>query len=128
MHYLDTSAFMKIIFAEQESRGLRQALGSNDARVSSALLGVESGRAALRSGSTAVARARSALDGVTLVPIDDAVLSVAADLEPPLLRSLGAIHLATALTLADELDGFYCYDTRLAEAAEALGLRVAAPA
>ena len=46
----------------------------------------------------------------------------------PGLRSLDAIHLATALAAADSIDGFVCYDGRLSAAATALGLAVLAPA
>ncbi|MDQ3629810.1 MAG: type II toxin-antitoxin system VapC family toxin [Actinomycetota bacterium] len=119
---------MKLVLAEAESRALRQALRTDVARVSSALLVVESGRAAMRSGGTAVARTRSALRGVTVVPIDDTVIALAAGLDPSQLRSLDAIHLATALSLGETLDSFYCCDARLAEAADALGLRFTAPA
>ena len=47
---------------------------------------------------------------------------------PPLLRTLDAIHLATALALVPDLDAFVTYDDRLAEAARALGLPVVRPA
>jgi uncharacterized protein len=61
------------------------------------------------------------------VPIDDPVLDLAAGLEPPALRSLDAIHLATALSLGDDLGAMYVYDERLRAAAIAAGLRAEAP-
>ena len=128
MDYLDTSAFLKLIVAEPEGRALRRALGPASDLVSSALLVVESRRAAKRYGDTAATRTRSALGGVTLIPVDAITLELASELEPPALRSLDAIHLATALSLGGELDRFHCYDARLAEAAVALGLRVSDPA
>lgn len=128
MEYLDASAFVKLIVAERESLALRQSLGPAAVLVSSALVVVESRRTAMRYGDTAVARAQSALIDVTLIPIDDITLEHAASLSPGPVRSLDAIHLATAVSLGADLHNFYCYDTRLAEAAEALGLRVAAPA
>lgn len=127
MDYVDTSAFLKLITAEPESRALREALGATSALVSSALLVVESRRAALRIGDRASARTRTALRDVTLVAIDDATLSFACELEPPPLRSLDAIHLATALSLGEDLERFYCYDARLNGAAVAHGLRVSSP-
>ena len=128
MDYLDTSAFFKLVVDEPESRAIRRALDPARGLVSSALLVVESRRAAMRYADTAATRVRSALSGVTLLPVDDATLERAAALEPPRLRSLDAIHLATALSLGGDLDCFYCYDARLADAAAALDLRVSGPA
>jgi predicted nucleic acid-binding protein len=75
-----------------------------------------------------LALARSALTPVTLLPLDDATLESAADLEPAELRSVDALHLAAALSLGADLGRFYCYDDRLAAAASAVGLDVRAPA
>lgn len=126
--YYDSSAFVKFVRSEPESPALRTDTEARPARVSSALLLVEARRAAARYGSLALSRAQSALRGVNLVPLDDAVLEAAAELEPRELRSLDALHLATALSLGDDLERFYCYDSRLGEAAAALGLDVRAPA
>jgi predicted nucleic acid-binding protein len=98
-----------------------------DALVSSALLLVEGRRAAARCGALALVRAHSALATITLLPLDDAVLERAAGLRSPELRSLDALHLATALELAANLDRFYCYDRRLADAAAMLGIEVRNP-
>lgn len=125
--YVDTSAFIKLIRSEPESPALRAELTSGDALVSSVLLVVEGRRAAARYGAVALTRARAALSTVTLLPIDDAVLETAADLEPMELRSLDALHLAAALSLAGGLGRLYCYDARLATAARALGLDVRQP-
>lgn len=96
--------------------------------MSSTLLVVEAERACARFGARYVPRVRDALAGTSLLAIDDAVLAAAAALEPIELRSLDAIHLATALSLGDDLGAMYVYDRRLAEAARAAGLRVDAPA
>jgi predicted nucleic acid-binding protein len=96
--------------------------------VSSALLRVEALRACARYGADEVARAASALAGLALVPLDDQVLEAAATLTPAELRSLDAIHLATALSLGGELGAMFVYDERLAAAALAAGIRVEAPA
>lgn len=53
---------------------------------------------------------------------------MAATVGPSSLRTLDAIHLATALGLGAELDAFVTYDNRLAEAARSLGLPVVSPA
>ena len=74
-----------------------------------------------------MSRARAALTAVTLVPLDEATLERAAQLSPPELRSLDALHLAAALELGADLRRFYCYDRRLGDAAEALGIDVRHP-
>jgi len=56
-----------------------------------------------------------------LLALDDATLEAAAEFEPPGLRSLDALHLAAAFSLADELRCLYCYDVRLSSAAAARG-------
>ena len=73
-------------------------------------------------------RAEAVLDTVALVAIDDAVLVRAADLVPTTLRSLDAIHLATAHHVREDLDSMIVYDERLAAAAREAGLIVEAPA
>lgn len=124
--YLDTSAFIKLVRSEPESRALRHELAESEL-VSSALLTVESRRAARRYGTLAVKRARAALSAVTLVPLDELVLDAAAELDPLGLRSLDALHLATAASLGDDLRRLYCYDSRLGAAAAALGIEVCQP-
>jgi predicted nucleic acid-binding protein len=54
-------------------------------------------------------------------------LDAAGFLDWPRLRSLDAIHLATALALGDDLDAIMTYDQRMADAARGFGLRVEAP-
>ena len=74
-----------------------------------------------------VARGRQVLARLHLLRINDRVLGAAATILPIELRTLDAIHLATAQQLGDELGGIVTYDTRMAEAAELLSFRVAAP-
>lgn len=125
--YLDTSAFIKLVRSEPESRALRTELAPGEALVSSTLLLVEGRRAAARYGTVALSRARAALTTITLLPIDDATLETATNLEPAELRSLDALHLAAALSLGDDLARLYCYDARLCAAATELGLDVRQP-
>lgn len=66
-------------------------------------------------------------DGLVVVALDDEVRRLAAVVGPPLLRTLDAIHLATALSLREDLDGLVAYDARLARAAAGAGLPVLAP-
>ncbi len=95
--------------------------------MSSALLAVESMRACARYGDEYARDARSWLEGVSLLPLDDALLDQAATLAPATTRSLDALHLATALSVRDEIGVLFTYDDRLGAAAELLGIPVASP-
>jgi predicted nucleic acid-binding protein len=59
--------------------------------------------------------------------LTDQIRRRACELEPPTLRSLDAIHIATALDLGERLECMYSYDVRMATAANEVGLRVCAP-
>ena len=126
--YLDASAAVKLVVREPESPPLRRFVGDRTAHVSSRVLAVELLRAVRRANPASLGQARSLLDVMEFVELDAAVAARAAALEPPGLRSLDAIHLASALELGDELDAFVTYDARQATAARELGLRVASPA
>lgn len=118
---------MKLGLREAEEDALRDELVRWDGLVSSVLLSVEAVRACARYGSAYADRARAGLDGLGLVPIDATILGDAARLQPAVLRSLDAIHLATALSLDADLGVLIAYDTRLLEAAERLDIAVLAP-
>jgi predicted nucleic acid-binding protein len=124
--YLDTSAFVKLVRSEAESPALRRELAGREL-LSSALLIVEGRRAARRYGELAVRRTRAALTTITLIPLDQPILDVAAELDPAELRSLDALHLATVVSLGEDLDHLFCYDARLGDAAQALGIKVSQP-
>lgn len=124
--YLDTSAFIKLVRSEPESHALRQEIAGTDL-ISSALLSVEGRRAARRYGELASTRANAALLTITLLPIDQPILQAAGELEPAELRSLDALHLATILSLGQDLERVYCYDARLTSATRAHGIEVAEP-
>lgn len=124
--YLDTSAFIKLVRSEPESPALRRELAGREL-ISSALLTVEGRRAARRYGELAAKRADVALTTITLIPLDQPILDAAAELNPAELRSLDALHLATVVSLGEDLGRLYCYDTRLTGAARALGIAVSQP-
>lgn len=124
--YLDTSAFIKLVRSEPESAALRRELAGREL-LSSALLTVEGRRAARRYGELATTRARAALTAITLIPLDQPTLDAAAESDPAELRSLDALHLATVVSLGEDFGRLYCYDTRLTDAARALGIEVAQP-
>jgi predicted nucleic acid-binding protein len=92
--------------------------------VSSALIGVEAIRACARYGVEYARAARSGLEGLALLPVDDEVLDRAARLEPWTLRPPDAIHLATALTVKDDIGVVLSFDERFCEAARAVDLPV----
>ncbi|MGO8907634.1 MAG: type II toxin-antitoxin system VapC family toxin [Solirubrobacteraceae bacterium] len=124
--YLDTSAFIKLVRSEPESPALRRELVGREL-LSSALLIVEGRRAGRRYGELAAKRARAGLTAITLLALDDPILEAAADLDPAGLRSLDALHLATVVNLGGDLERLYCYDARLTDAAQALGIEVSQP-
>ena len=126
--YLDSSAFVKLVVAETESVALRAYLANHGARrVSSALLRAESLRAVRHLGPDALAAVREGLRRVDLIGIDDRILDAAGTLEPQVLRTLDAIHLATAIAVGDDLEAILTYDERMLDAASLLGLRAATP-
>lgn len=127
MVYLDASALVKLVIAEPESRALRRYLRREPARAACALARVEVLRAVRAHGPAAVARARRLLQRVSLVRLDDTLLDAAGTLDPGVLRSLDAIHLAAAQVFGDEVTAVVTYDNRMATAASLLDLRVAAP-
>ena len=126
--YLDSSALVKLAVQESESAALRRYLGRRRLLVSSALVRTEVIRALLPSGPGAVRRGQDVLASVNLVRINDRVLDAAGAMTPPDLRSLDAIHLASAELLGSDLGVFIAYDVRLASAARTRGLRVVQPA
>jgi predicted nucleic acid-binding protein len=127
--YLDSSALIKLVVHEAESDALRRFLRAWPSRVSSALAAVEVPRAVRRLSTDARAQglAQRVLAATTLLGVDETILAAAAALEPVTLRSLDAIHLASALALGSELGGLVTYDERLAGAARAAGVAVHAP-
>jgi predicted nucleic acid-binding protein len=126
--YLDTSAFVKLVRSEPESHALRAELLAVEAElVSSVLLSVEGRRAARRYGKLASIRAHTALTTITLLALDHPIIELAGDIEAVDLRSLDALHLATILSLGDDVERMYCYDSRLSGAARSLGIEVSRP-
>ncbi|MDQ3680301.1 MAG: type II toxin-antitoxin system VapC family toxin [Actinomycetota bacterium] len=125
--YLDSSAIVKLAVREAESDALRRHLRRRRPLVSSALVRAEVLRALLPGGERALAAGRRVLASVDLVRVNDRVLDLAGSILPIELRSLEAIHLATAERLGGELGGFVTYDERLAAVARQLGHRVSVP-
>lgn len=127
--YLDSSALVKLVLPEEETEALLAALQHWPDRVSSELAVVEVRRAAHRASDDPAVhrRAQEVLDALHLLSLDSTVLREAASLEPSELRSLDAIHLASALSLEEDLGALSVYDRNLRSAAEALSVRIVAP-
>jgi predicted nucleic acid-binding protein len=124
--YLDSSALVKLAVREPESVALRQYIRRRRPLISSALARTEVARALLSLGPQAIQHGDNVLARVDLVRVNDRILNAAAML-PVDLRSLDAIHLATAQHLGADLARIVTYDDRMENAAENLGLTVARP-
>lgn len=129
MIYLDSAAVVKLVHAEAESDTLRAWL---DERIdlpwtSSVLAEIESFRALARYAPAAAVRLSAVLDQIGLIELEPGIRILAQTVQPTTVRSLDAIHLATALRLGAALTAFVTYDKRLADAATMAGLTVATP-
>lgn len=127
LSYLDSSAIVKLVIQEPESSALRRHLSRRQPVVSSALARTEVARALLPSGPEALARGEQVLRRIQLLRVNDRVLDQAGRLEPPELRALDAIHLASAHQLGVSVRQIVTYDHRMADAARSLGWTVIAP-
>ncbi len=127
--YLDSSALVKLVMHEKETTDLLGVLADWPERASSAVARVELLRATrrIRAGAATRRRAEEVLKRVALVAVDEPVLSSAAGVDPPVLRTLDAIHLATAMSLGDELGAVTTYDGRLGAAAREAGIQILTP-
>ncbi len=126
--YMDTSALVKLVVAEAETEALRSWLVEEPREpVACDLARTELLRAVRCAAPDRVVQARAVLDAVTLVEVTTAIFEEAGRLDPTVLRTLDAVHVAAALALGDDLDGLVTYDDRLAVAAEANGIAVTSP-
>lgn len=127
--YLDSSALVKLVLPEAESTVLLESLAAWPERVTSELARVEVVRAARRATTDPAAeqRAEEVLSALHLLKVDGDILDRAARLEPRTLRSLDAIHLASALSLGADLGAMVVYDSGFAAAAVGCGVDVVAP-
>lgn len=124
--YFDSSAIVKLERLERESLALVEYLADDQIEASTSIVaGVEVSRALKRVRAT-TSPSPEPMRGFFLLQLDPAICDAAGRLESPALRSLDAIHLATALAINDDLD-FITYDDRLAAAARERGLRVVQP-
>lgn len=127
MIYLDTSALLKLIIPEEHSEALSDYVDSRTDFVSSVVLAVEARRGALRKAPRTIPRVDVFLSGVDLVGVTAAIVETASRLPDPLLRSLDAIHVATAMLLGSDVDALVSYDNRMLSAAQAYDIPTACP-
>lgn len=130
MIYLDSAAVVKLVHAEPESTALRAWLDerAETGWVSSAVAEIESFRALARYAAEAVIRLHPVLDQIDLIDMSPPIRILAQTIRPVTIRSLDAIHLATALSIRPSLTSFVTYDKRLLEAATAARLPTDSPA
>ncbi len=126
MIYIDTSALLRVVFPDDTTPAVQALLDDPAIRlISSTLLRVEARRGTVRRAPRRLPRVDVLLRSVEAVGIDDAVIEAASRLPDPMLRSLDALHLATALLIREDVEALLTYDDRLADAARAHGLAVA---
>lgn len=118
---------MKLVVEERESEALRDLLARDPDQVASAIIEVEVVRAVRRAVPQLVPQARRVVAQLAVIELTEPIRAGAALVEPATLRSLDALHLATALEIGEELDGLVTYDARMAATAKMLGLPVLAP-
>jgi predicted nucleic acid-binding protein len=125
--YVDTSALGRSLLEESDKPAIDRELEAFASRISSSLLRVELRRLGLRRGM--LSRVDTLLTGISLIPLDEEILATAETLTPTTVAALDAIHLATALRLAEagSLDALMTYDKQLANGAREHGITVLAP-
>jgi hypothetical protein len=127
--YLDASALAKLVLREPETAALTEFLAAWPTHSSSVIARVELFRAVRREAEAeaVLTLAKAVLGRLALVPLDETVVGAASVLDPRILRTPDAIHLATALSIRQGLAGMVTYDRRLADAARRAGLIVWSP-
>jgi predicted nucleic acid-binding protein len=126
--YVDASALVKLFKAERETEAFRAALADWPVQIASELIRVEAVCTARRLGGQDVLRyADAALERINLIPITPEIIQLASAPHTPPLRAMDAIHLATALSLREDLGAMFVYDGDLHAAAQAQHLNPMAP-
>lgn len=129
LYYLDTSAAFKLLAAEEHAEAFLAFYREhrNEGWISSDLLRIELTRSVARHWRALIPDAQRLLDALEYIQMDEDVVRTAMVEPDSLLRSLDAIHLATARLLGPELTALLTYDDRLAKAAEEAGIPVHTP-
>jgi len=127
--YLDSSALMKLVVPERETAALEKELERWPDWLSSELAALECYRIVRRrkGGASLRERVQHVLASCTLIRLDAALMRLAEQVGPPMIRSFDAIQLASALSIGDYPEAFITYDDRLAAAARTVKLNVLQP-
>ena len=127
MHYIDASAFVKLIVEEKETQALLKSLPPS--LISGEILTVEVMRTTVHSDAETIAFARKLLAGINFMPISSEVISIASLFGAHIKsKALDAIHLAAALSIGSTIDGIITYDKTMIADAKLLGIPVLSPA
>jgi predicted nucleic acid-binding protein len=128
-YYLDSSAFCKVFLEEAHSDQMREfftAQGSKRRLVVSFLTELETERALSRLGVDP-SQVIDAIEAIPLIPVSAEVFAQAKDVLPKSLKSLDAIHLATAMLLKNLGVAMVTFDKQLAAAARQNGIEAISP-
>jgi len=124
--YLDSSAILKLILAETESKALVNFL--SEETITSTISRVEVIRTLNRMYPLSVIKGKEILSNFLLTPMNPAILSSAENFpESITLRSLDAIQVATVIFLDKSVEGVVTYDKQMIKNAKELGIKVASP-
>ncbi|MEO7229701.1 MAG: type II toxin-antitoxin system VapC family toxin [Candidatus Limnocylindrales bacterium] len=124
--YLDASAIVRLVIDEPESQGLLRWYHESERVVTSRIGVVETRRAVARRDHDPD-HLSAVLDRVEVFELDEEIGRRAGGMTPSSIRTLDAIHIATALAIP-AIDAFVTYDDRQAAAARSAGLPVVRPA
>lgn len=125
--YVDASALAKLLVDECEGDDLRAFLAPIGRQATSIVGRVEVERTVARRAPARLAHVAGLLDDLVIVGLEPEIAAAAATIGPATLRTLDAIHLASAAALGADLEAFVTYDRRLVQAARALGMPVVSP-
>jgi predicted nucleic acid-binding protein len=125
--YVDTSALGRLLLEADDKQLIEDALDSFDERMASSLLRIELHRLGQRHNLPE--QVEQLLRGIMLIPLGRRITTTAETLTPPVVASLDAIHLATAVHLQRDgnLDALMTYDKQLAAGAREHGIAVVSP-
>jgi len=124
--YADSSAILKLLILEKESADLTDFIDFTIK--SSVLTRVEVIRVLYKIAPEKIDRAQIILARIDLTPLNPAILSMAENFAPAItLKSLDALHVATAIFLDKSVEGVITYDKAIIKNAKELGIKVASP-
>ena len=126
MWYIDSSAIIKLIKVEKESAALVKKLPRSI--ITSRIARVEVARTIAQHEPDLLDLAYDVLSDIQMIAVEDSIISIAENLPVfTQLRSLDAIHVASATAMKSIVQGIITYDKQMGEAASALGFAVSSP-